>query len=229
MKRTRSYTTIIAPASKKQKKSTKTAVAKVGFPIKNGVPNTMRTTLKYVGTRSITPPASGVYSHVFSANGCYDPDITGTGHQPMGFDQMMSVYKNYHVVASRISIMPILTSATSISPGIYSIQLNNSSSAKTAAALYEVLEQRYVSDYQYFGSLASEAKKVKYSADIGKWFNCTPTGEDHLGGTAGANPQDQCYFHVCWGQSFYQAGTMQFVVHIEYDTVFSDPWEQVSS
>jgi len=32
----------------------------------------------------------------------YDPDITGTGHQPAGFDQMMLSYEHYIVTRARI-------------------------------------------------------------------------------------------------------------------------------
>lgn len=45
--------------------------------------------IQYTGT-----PA---YTHSFRANSLFDPDYTGTGHQPMGFDQWSNFYSKYRV------------------------------------------------------------------------------------------------------------------------------------
>lgn len=37
-------------------------------------------------------------------NSLYDPDYTGSGHQPMGFDQVMALYSDFWVTASSITI-----------------------------------------------------------------------------------------------------------------------------
>lgn len=55
--------------------------------------------------------------YLWGANNAYDPDHTGTGHQPMGFDQMAEVYGSYAVVGSKIHVrcVPVqifLTSGT---------------------------------------------------------------------------------------------------------------------
>ena len=35
--------------------------------------------------------------HEWGLNCCFDPDLTGAGHQPMGFDQMAALWKTYRV------------------------------------------------------------------------------------------------------------------------------------
>lgn len=45
--------------------------------------------------------------NVFSGNSLYDPDVTGSGVQPYGFDQLCPVfYNNYNVKASKITVYP---------------------------------------------------------------------------------------------------------------------------
>lgn len=38
----------------------------------------------------------------FAANGLFDPDITGAGHQPRGYDQLMALYKKYVVTGVKV-------------------------------------------------------------------------------------------------------------------------------
>lgn len=61
------------------------------------VPPEVRTVLPYHEEVTAT---SGTYfaDRVYSLNSLYDPDITSTGHQPMGFDQWGVFYDNYRVI-----------------------------------------------------------------------------------------------------------------------------------
>ena len=34
---------------------------------------------------------------IFSLSSLFDPDVTGTGHQPVGYDQIMALYEEYIV------------------------------------------------------------------------------------------------------------------------------------
>ena len=40
----------------------------------------------------------------FVANGAFDPNLTGVGHQPRGFDQFMAGYETFTVTGSKISV-----------------------------------------------------------------------------------------------------------------------------
>lgn len=43
-------------------------------------------------------------SYHFSANSIYDPNLTGTGHQPLGRDQYGLIYDHYTVIGSKIKV-----------------------------------------------------------------------------------------------------------------------------
>jgi len=51
--------------------------------------------LRYSDYFQLTTTSGAVSTYVFAANGLYDPNITGTGHQPMGFDQLLQFYNHY--------------------------------------------------------------------------------------------------------------------------------------
>ena len=54
-------------------------------------------------------PASA--KHAFRTASMYDPDKTGTGHQPLFFDQMNEIYNKYRVLGSVIKVKFINCSA----------------------------------------------------------------------------------------------------------------------
>jgi len=61
--------------------------------------------LRYHETFSVNPALGGVpASYVFRANSCFDPNFTGTGHQPRGFDQIMAMYQYLAVRECQIEV-----------------------------------------------------------------------------------------------------------------------------
>ena len=69
-----------------------------GFPIKKLV------RLKYVQQFQLDPAAGGFTSFQFYANGLYQPPVSAPDHQPLTFDQWMSIYTQYAVVGSKITV-----------------------------------------------------------------------------------------------------------------------------
>jgi len=58
----------------------------------------------YEGIKSMNTLADKPQLH-FKANGIYDPDDgVGSGHQPIGHDQMMTFYEHFCVIRSNISV-----------------------------------------------------------------------------------------------------------------------------
>lgn len=55
--------------------------------------------------------AGWINSHMFRGNSIYDPDLTGVGVQPYGYDQLLgatSPFQAYRVFASKITIYPTI-------------------------------------------------------------------------------------------------------------------------
>ena len=71
-----------------------------------GVADSVRTTLAYSDVIAIQPGAT-VGQYTFRGNSCFDPDYTGSGHQPQYYDQMSLLYTRYRVYGSRITVAAI--------------------------------------------------------------------------------------------------------------------------
>lgn len=80
-------------------------------PFETGFPP--RTKVKLVYEDLITlAPGTTYSSYIFRGNSLFDPDYTGTGHQPRYFDQYSAVYDRYRVLSSKCEIEMINGSPT---------------------------------------------------------------------------------------------------------------------
>lgn len=68
------------------------------------------------GTFVTTSSLSGQY--IFNLNSCFDPDRTGIGHQPMGYDQLAGLYNKYRVISCGWRVqLPLSSGANAYSVG----------------------------------------------------------------------------------------------------------------
>jgi len=76
-------------------------VGRVHRPIsgRNGafIAQSVSTRLKYTESFTVAGALGAMTNQVFRLNSLYDPDFTGGGHQPMGFDQLAGLYNRYRV------------------------------------------------------------------------------------------------------------------------------------
>lgn len=68
------------------------------------VPDKVRVRLPFSTTINFTNIADSYAENIFRMNSCYDPDLTGIGNQPRGFDQWSGFYNRYRVVCSTINV-----------------------------------------------------------------------------------------------------------------------------
>ncbi len=113
------------------------APAAVPVPRPVGIPATSNTTHRYceMGLLNGTSGALGVYT--WKANSLFDPDSTGGGHQPYGFDQFKAYYATYQVMASRMYVECITAVAATLAGVITSTEATPGSTLTAANLLME--------------------------------------------------------------------------------------------
>jgi len=185
-------------------------------------PARKRAILNYHTNIDLFCGASGVVgNYIFAANGLYDPDITGTGHQPMGFDQMMVFYYHYCVLSAKITVN---ARNNGTFPGYAAISRNGSNTAVTVSDdLVEAgnIEYRLVNTT----SAVPNHQIIKLDMDISKFSGVDDlTDDDTRQGSSSANPTDVEYFHVSWWSPFTATSfTCNFDVLIEFEVLFLEP------
>jgi len=184
------------------------------------MPQTLITTLRYTEPISINPLVGAAGQYVFSANGLYDPNITSSGHQPMGFDQLMTFYNHYEVIGAKIkmSIVP----SSEVTGFNFGIKLDDNNTI-AAPGLDVICEHAMTSFKTHPGVGFSNGFDV-YSTFSSKKFFGDRAGDRETWGDASSNPTDQAYF-ICFISgmtSLQDIGAVPCMVTIEYVVKFHE-------
>jgi hypothetical protein len=183
---------------------------------------TARKTLQYYTVGTVTSGASTAGTYVFAANGLFDTDITGSGGQPMGFDQMMLLFNHYTVLTTTIKVT-FYSDTASLRPTV-ALSVSGSSTGLTDYA--QLIENGDVTlqTLMYPGAFGSVCT-MRRSVPIGRFQGVRdPMDDPDLRGDSASNPAELTYFHLSvWNQGSVALVTAAFNTIIEYDVLFQEP------
>jgi hypothetical protein len=159
----------------------------------------------------------------------YDPDISGTGHQPMGFDQLMLLYEQGTVIHSRISVSFIAQYACRVAIWLSPDTTNITDPlriSENGLIVSDTVDGAVVSSS---GGSGERRVNLTLSCDVAKYFGRNQgrgiVNDPDLYFTAASNPVEQVYFVVSAWHAFgsLDSSSVGFDVRIDYDTVFHEP------
>ncbi len=201
-----------------------------------GYPKSMLMRLRYVTSVAVDCPAGSMADHLFRCNGMYDPDQTGIGHQPLGFDQAMAIYDHYTVVGAKIkvSLQNSLDQdqVQALTPGAWGLLVTDSNQGinsryTSTENLLENIETtkgmvRYTQATQSTVALKKPVLSRNFSAK--KFFGVSKiVGDDLYRGTNASNPQEEAFFRVWVGSlASNNPYAARFLVELEYLAVFTE-------
>lgn len=186
--------------------------------------------LKYCELISLNPGVATLAYHNFSCNGMYDPNVTSTGHQPIGFDQHMAWFDHYTVIASKITIMGQAEDTTSeMLVGIFKND-DTTFLPTTAQHACELPDSKYklvAEKDNGEGTTWRLTSKFNAKKDLSI---SKPLSEKDLAGTSGANPDEQTFWTI-WAGPVGSAdlASVNVWVHIEYIAVLTEPKDMIQS
>lgn len=193
----------------------------------NLLPARFCTKLRYYYQGSIDPGAAGTVSaNVFRANSVYDPDLTGAGNQPRGFDQLMNLYENFQVIGSKVVCRYASRNASTYDV-VAGISLRSNSSAETQLVNY--VEQKNCKSKMLASGASAAPCTIAMSYKPKKIFGTRALSQDYVG-TASSDPTNCCYFHIFAApiQSV-DSDAIDFYLTIEYIVVFTRPADVTQS
>lgn len=173
-------------------------------PPGQALPNQIICRFRYSEEISVNPTIGGVTAYVFRANSLYDPNLTGTGHQPAPYDQMKLFYKKFKVIGSKITARPIISDTNYETLNCYAGIINSKTSADYAvySNVSNLLESKWGKRFKTIGAYTSMSAANK--ADAGyvsstwslKRDESRIATDNDFAHAAGSNPAEVRYFEV---------------------------------
>lgn len=159
----------------------------------NGIPTDLDVKLKYIDGYTLASGATA-FSQIWRLNGPYDPDYTGTGHQPYLFDQYMAMYNVYCVRGCKVkvSVTPQQTNS-GVGTIFYGFTISDNLPDTTLAPLVNA-EKQYG---QYRLHNADDRPEIfKAYRNIGVLYGMGKDGhikDSTFWGDASSNPTNQAF------------------------------------
>ena len=185
-------------------------------------PKKLKTTLRYTTVISLAS-AGATQSYQFSANGIFDPDLTGGGAQPLYFDQLMGIYDHYTVIGSKIKYT-IVPNGNGLSQAPYRITTWINDDTVTAGTNMDAIAQQIGSKTRICnGGLNPDKIIVSNKWSAKKWFGGSILANNDLQGDASKNPTESSVFQLTY-RAIDGVSTPTFYVLVEilYVTVFQE-------
>lgn len=158
---------------------------------KLGIPKILVANMRYCQTISLNPSiATPLASYIFRCNNIYDPDQSGTGHQPYLHDWYQEIYNHYQVLKSRIKCEFIAGASTPAASNC-TIGIAVSDDTTVETDLNAVREQRGAKMKLL---CSNESRVVTHGYNGYKMY-----GRDNMSKTRalfGAAPEEEAYWHI---------------------------------
>lgn len=178
--------------------------------------------MRYVDDFDLEATNTTSTSYLFRANDLYDPNYTGTGHQPRGFDQWTSMYNKFVVIGSKATVHFAIQETEAGTDGIVGIRtdtLNNS-----VISINDEMENRR-SKYRVLTGNSNRDLVITNNFSFKQWIKGKPLTETSCHGIPTASPTNLVYYHVFAGPNNPGATppVVRCVIQIDYIAIMFDP------
>jgi len=171
--------------------------------------------------------------YFFFANSLFDPNATGTGHQPIGFDQMMLFYEHYVVIRAHL-LVEFVNDDAPAKVGVYLSPDAVASTDVSKAVENGQLKVRVIDSDAGGGGTGQRMTRMELDVDIRKYLGKRSEqdllDDSETRGGSTSSPTEGVYFGVTsWGFPTGVQMTVNFAVTIAFDAWFYEPRKLGSS
>jgi len=166
--------------------------------------------------------SGAVYS--FAVNNAYDPNFTGVGAQPLGFDQYAALFSRYRVLRVRYEF----TVGTRTASTCFRVGVVPSASSTLTSDVNAWIIQNSATKYKWIGNVASGTPVVKIAGtiDMPNILGVTRTQFEtdmDFSGITSAGPTRTCYLHAFIVGNSGVVASCDYTVALWMDVQFQSP------
>jgi hypothetical protein len=162
----------------------------------------------------------------FNLNSLFDPNLTGTGHQPLGRDQWSTFYSRYRVLRCQYQVDIVNTSSSPLRVVV------TPTDAVTALTILSAPEQPGAQRRLIGPSTGFDTFSFRGTVDLATLTGRSPTeylGSDLAQAQFSSNPGDAAILHVFGASTDGTNVTYGVDVRLLYDTILFDRVELADS
>lgn len=189
--------------SRFRRKRRRTGAVSIGRQV---VPKLLYVTLPYVTDLyyNIGTTAPTRVGRVMSCNSAFDPDQTGTGHQPLGFDQWKELFSSYTVVRSHISAVYTATTEESLVGALSQCRIGITKVPASEMAYLTVMQTSEICEqpatvHKVIASNTTNGGtpyKLKMSYNSNRFWKVKTLTDNELESNFSSNPFRQAQYYV---------------------------------
>jgi len=180
-------------------------------------------TFKYTDVVTSSLATTVGSSQVYNLNSLFDPDRTGTGHQPYGFDQMSALYNRYRVLNTR---WRIVFSPSSLTYAVSVVPMNNllAASVTDLATFRTGAESPRSINWEQGAS--GQSHIITGKIQLNNLTGVTPTeylADDRFEAVISASPSEVLVLQVLLYNPSASTISINYIVDLYYETDVHDP------
>lgn len=197
----------------------------------SGFPKIKTVKLRYVDSNLTLDPGVGIISdHVYKLNDAYDPDSSGSGHQPMSYDSWTQIYRHYTVLGAKITVQAKPSVSGNTIPSCFGITISADSSPVSGfSSIDNLLESKLstgwkISNVSQAGGTTNYPRVVKYFS-ANRFFGTRNVQDGAAYGALVTTSPNKLAYASVWasGTDSVDGGAFTALVTIDYIVRFSDP------
>lgn len=185
-----------------------------------GFPKKMVVTHKYREAFDLTSTTGLLGTYLFRCNGMFDPNFSGTGHQPMYYDQLTPLYDHFCVIGSKIKLTLTPSTVTTFPSRI--VAFVNDDTSVTGTTVDTISEQSQAKQIKQIPAGNNSVIILTLNWSAKKYFGGSVLSNPELQGSAGADPTEQSTYVIA--VQAYGANSLSYLVQaeIEYIAVWKE-------
>jgi hypothetical protein len=159
------------------------------------IPDAYQCTLRYLERHAVTTASGVMFEQRYRGNGPYDPDVTNAGHQPVGYDQLSTMYKQQRTYSCAIQLTwaPAATTPAALTEMalVPTVTVTDFASGDP-----ELMWQNPKSKFKITGTSGSGPTIIRHSILTSEMAGTKIDQDDLWSSSTGAVPGSQWFWHI---------------------------------
>jgi len=203
--------------------SDKSVISVLLFKGPDPFPNAVRKRFRYAETYAFTTGAAGIAGtqQAMGLNTLFDPNVTGVGHQPYGFDQFAAFYGKYRVDRVTVDVLWNTIGSTAEVACLHILQPPSGGITLTGVTTDRAAEIPQVLTCVLSPSGNTRTQRIRFSCSCAELCGVSQQkyeDDPNYSALISANPSLLCYLNMAissYSGSAGEAATAQVVIEFE--------------